>query len=74
VTGRPVPISDEAMTALFELARPLNPYDRIKFVESVVAALDGRAEIDVGLVHRVGAQLQRGFLGFPLGTGKARYR
>jgi hypothetical protein len=41
------------MAVLFDLARPLDPRDRIKFVEAVVADLDGHAEIDLGLIHRV---------------------
>jgi hypothetical protein len=45
----------------------LDPRDRTKFVEGVVAELDGHAEIDVGLVHRVGA------LGFARGVNKGRY-
>jgi hypothetical protein len=48
VTGqRPVAISDEAMAVLFDLARPLDPRDRTRFVEAVVAELNGHAEIDV---------------------------
>jgi hypothetical protein len=75
VTGqRPVAISDEAMAALFDLARPLDPYDRTKFVEAVVAELDGHAEIDLGLIHRVGASVQRQYLGVARGVDRARYR
>jgi hypothetical protein len=74
VSGRPVSISDEAMAVLFDLARPLDPRDRTKFIEAVAAELDGPAEIDVGLVHRVAEPLQRSYLGYLRGTGKARYR
>jgi hypothetical protein len=65
VTGQPIAISDDAMAELM---------DRTKFIEAVVAELDGHAEVDSGLVHRVGAQLQCGYLGFARGTGKGRYR
>jgi hypothetical protein len=59
---------------LFDLAKPLDPQERIKFVEDLVAELNGHAEIDVGLVNRVAGALQRSYLGFVRGTGKARYR
>jgi hypothetical protein len=52
------------MRELIRLAAPLRPCDRRLFVEDVVAELNGHAEIDVGLVHRVGARLQRQRLGF----------
>jgi hypothetical protein len=74
VSGHPVAISDEAMAVLFDLARPLDPRDRTRFVGAVVAELNGHAEIDPGLVHRVGAELQRGYLGVARGTGRARIR
>jgi hypothetical protein len=74
VTGRPVAISDEALAVLFDLARPLDPRDRTFFVEAVARELNGHTEIDLGLVHRIGAELQRGYLGVARGTGKARYR
>jgi hypothetical protein len=71
---RPVAISDEAMAVLFDLARPLDPRDRTRFVEDVVAELGGHTEIDGGLVNRVAVPLQRQYLGFIRGSGKARYR
>jgi hypothetical protein len=74
VTGRPIAISDEAMRELFRLAQPLDPRDRTRFVESVVAELDGHAEIDIGLVHRIAVPLQRQYLSFVRGTGRVRYR
>ena len=62
MTGRPNAISDEAMAVLFDLDSPLDPHDRTEFIEAVAAELrrqgaelDGRAEIDVGLVHRLTA-------------------
>jgi hypothetical protein len=39
------------MAVLFSLAKPLYPGDRTQYVEDVAAELDGRAEIDVGLIH-----------------------
>jgi hypothetical protein len=68
VNGRPVAISDEAMAALFDLARPLDPRDRTRFVESVVADLNGHAEIDLGLIHRIAVPLQRQYLGVARGA------
>jgi hypothetical protein len=69
---RPVAITDEALRELFYLATPLDPHDRTSFVEDVVSELDGHAEIDMGLVHRVAATVQRRYLGFVRGTGRAR--
>jgi hypothetical protein len=40
----------------------------------VVAELNGHVEIDLGLIHRVGASVQRRYLGFARGPGRARYR
>jgi hypothetical protein len=74
MTGRPVAISDEAMAALFDLARPLYPHDRTLFIEDVVAELDGHAEIDIGLVHRVAASLQWRYLSLARGAPRARIR
>jgi hypothetical protein len=74
VNGRPVAISDEAMAVLFDLARPLDSRDRTRFVEAVVAELNGQIEIDLGLVHRVAVPLQHQYLSFVRGTGRARYR
>jgi hypothetical protein len=71
---RPVAISDEAMAALFDLARPLYPHDRTLFIEDVVAELDGHAEIDIGLVHRVAGPVQWRYLGYARGAGRARIR
>jgi hypothetical protein len=72
MTGRPVTISDDAMAELFRLARPLDPRDRTRFVEAVVTELDGHDEIDVGAVHRVAVAVQRRYLGFARGAGRAR--
>jgi hypothetical protein len=41
------------MAELFRLAAQLDPHGRTSFVEDVVSELDGQAEIDLGLVHRV---------------------
>jgi hypothetical protein len=74
VNGRPVAISDDAMAELFRLATPLDPRDRIRFVESVVAELGEIAEIDLGLIHRVAASVQSRYLGFARGADRARLR
>jgi hypothetical protein len=74
VSDRPVAISDEAMAVLFDLARPLAPCDRMLFVEDVAKELNGHTEIDVGLVNRVAASVQRRYLGFARGAGRARIR
>jgi hypothetical protein len=72
VNGRPVAISDEAMAALFDLARPLDPRDRVLFVEDVVKELGGHTEIGAGLVTHVGASVQGRYLGIARGAGGAR--
>jgi hypothetical protein len=71
---RPVAITDEALRELFYLATPLAPHDRTSFVEDVVSELDGQAEIDIGLVHRVASQVQRRYVGFARGASRARIR
>jgi hypothetical protein len=71
---RPVAISDEALRELIHLARPLDPRDRTRFVEAVVAELGGHSEIDVGLVNRVAGPLQRSYLGYLRGAGRVRIR
>jgi hypothetical protein len=40
----------------------------------VAAELNGHIEIDLGLIHRVAVPLQRQYLSFVRGTGRARYR
>jgi hypothetical protein len=62
------------MAELFRLATPLDPRDRTRFVEAVVAELGGHAEIDLGLIHRVAVPLQRQYLGYLRGAGRARIR
>jgi hypothetical protein len=61
------------MAELFRLATPLAPCDRRLFVEDVIAELDGHAEIGLGLVNRVAVSVQRRYLGFARGSGRARY-
>jgi hypothetical protein len=73
MTGRPVALTDEAMLALRELSAPLDPRDRTRFVEAVVAELNGHAEIDLGLIHRVAVPLQRQYLGYLRGASRVQY-
>jgi hypothetical protein len=63
----PIAIDDDA--ELFLLAAPLDPLDRTQFAEYVVAQFGAHTEIDVGLVNRVAAPIQRKYLGFMRGSG-----
>jgi hypothetical protein len=74
MTSHPIAFSDQALLELMRLAEPLDRRDRRLFIEAVAKELNGHAEIDLGLAHRVGAELQRGYLSYVRGTGKARYR
>jgi hypothetical protein len=55
-------LSDEELDVVMNLARPLEPQLRDPFLRSVASELERHPEIGVGLIFRVGKQLQRDFL------------
>ena len=60
-------LSDEELDVVFDLARPLEPQLRDPFFRSLATELERYPETGVGLVFRVGKQLQRDFLRPPSG-------
>jgi hypothetical protein len=64
-------LTDDELDVVFNLARPLEPAMRDPFLRSVAIELERYPEIGVGLVFRVGRQLQREFLRPPAAHGPA---
>jgi hypothetical protein len=56
----PLDFSDEEMTLLLELSRPIAPAQRSAFLDAVAAAIGEQAS-GPGLVHQVGRRVQRQF-------------
>jgi hypothetical protein len=56
----PLDFSDEEMTLLLELSRPIEPAQRSAFLDAVAAAIGEQAS-GPGLVHQVGRRVQRQF-------------
>lgn len=54
----PLALTDSQVTAIMQLARPLEPQQRITFFEMVAASLNGRSEIGDGELHRLCRELQ----------------
>jgi hypothetical protein len=57
----PIRLTDEQMDAVFRAARPLRVEDRDGFLQEVARALQGRAEIGDGDIHRAVQTAQRKF-------------
>jgi hypothetical protein len=72
----PFALSDEELDLLMTLAQPLPPHARPAFVEAVLAqAAKYGVEVGPGVLHRIGAGLQRSFALPPIGhqpAGAAR--
>ena len=56
-----ISLDDDEMAALLALAAPLQPRERVRFLQALAAELQG-SEIGAGTVHRVASRLQRHFL------------
>jgi hypothetical protein len=55
--------ADAELAALLDLAAPLQPRERARFLEAIAAELRAHpGELGAGAVHRVGSRLQRQFL------------
>jgi hypothetical protein len=55
-------LTDEALDSLMVLAAPLPPHARAAFVEAVLEEATKRGgEMGAGLLHRVGAEIQKTF-------------
>jgi hypothetical protein len=55
-----VAFSEEEMTLLLELSRPIEPAQRSAFLDAVAAAIEGQAR-GPGLIHQTARRLQRDF-------------
>jgi hypothetical protein len=72
---QPIALSDDQITTIMALARPLAPDQRTAFVELLITKLNGRREIGDGALYQLCRELQRELLIPPLGTdddGNAR--
>jgi hypothetical protein len=55
----PLCLSDEQITTVMSLARPLSPDQRSRFLEMLAAKLNGQREIGDGTLYKICAELQR---------------
>jgi hypothetical protein len=62
-----ISLTDDELDVVFDLARPLEPAMRDPFFRRLATELERYPETGVGLVFRVGSQLQREFLRPPSG-------
>jgi hypothetical protein len=58
----PLPLSDDELDLLHQLAAPIAYGRRDEFMRAVTAALPAHSSPGVGLVHRVARQIQRDFV------------
>ena len=61
----PLALSDAQITTIMQLSRPLQPDQRIAFVELLAARLNGRHEIGDGQLYQLCRELQRELLDPP---------
>ena len=61
----PIRLSDEALTALLQLAQPLPVADRSEFLQQVADRLSREPMLGDGVVFRVGRQVQSELLAPP---------
>jgi hypothetical protein len=52
-------LSDEQITTVMQLTRPLTPHQRTAFLEMLAAKLNGRREIGDGSLYQLLRELQR---------------
>jgi hypothetical protein len=55
----PLCLSDEQITTIMQLARPLLPDQRTAFLEMLATRLDGCRELGDGAIYRLCRELQR---------------
>jgi hypothetical protein len=75
--SRPLALSDEQVTTIMQLARPLSPDQRTAFLELLAAKLNGQRELGDGALYRLCRETQREFFDPPnLGrmAGTSKYR
>jgi hypothetical protein len=64
-TQTPLALSDEQLTTIMQLSRPLQPAQRVAFFEMLVAKLNGRGEIGDGQLFQICRELQRQYFSPP---------
>ena len=77
VTLSPIALTDAEITSIMRMARPLQPDDRVRFVELVAAKLRGRRELGEGTVWRTCVEIQRQLFRPPdlaRSNGSSKYR
>jgi hypothetical protein len=60
-TAQPLRLSDEQITTIMALSRPLQPDQRVAFFELLTSKLNGRDEIGDGQLYQLRRDLQRKF-------------
>ena len=58
-TPPPLALSDEQITTVMQLARPLPPEQRVQFLEMVAARLNGKRDVGDGAIYQLCRELQR---------------
>jgi hypothetical protein len=66
--AQPLRLTDEQITCIMQLSRPLLPDQRVVFVELLVSKLNGHCEVGDGQLHRLCAEIQRQLFDPPLST------
>src|SRR5262245_33513575 len=61
----PIRFSDEQITSIMQLARPLTPDQRSRFLEMLVARLNGRGEVGDGQLYQICRELQKQYFAPP---------
>jgi hypothetical protein len=65
----PIALTDSQLSSIMGYAQPLQPADRIIFLELVAQRLRGERELGDGIVARVCRELQRELYDYPLKAG-----
>ena len=64
-TSKPIALSDAALSTLMQLAQPLAPADRSRFLADVARELKGHSVVGDGLIARIGAVVQQRYRNAP---------
>jgi hypothetical protein len=59
ITISPIALTDEQITTIMQLTRPLQPEQRVVFFEMLAAKLRGRSDLGDGAIYRLCRDLQR---------------
>jgi hypothetical protein len=61
----PLALSDDQITSIMQLSRPLQPDQRTAFLEMLATKLQGQTELGDGALYRICRELQREVLDPP---------